>query len=199
MNKWHDFHICWQKTFLLPHLFLQDFFLKEKFTKTQTRVFWCYKRIFQIVDKENDKLWLTAASASETDFLVPKEKLCQIYIFWVSCHFHWRIQGAPGTRAHTLGPIFFIFMQFLGGLAKIIGWLPTIAVGTLLWEILDPPLIFDMNIYSFYQTWFHNVCRHLRTLILMQIDNGVLPSTFWRMWEGYVFIPVCLSTGGGTP
>ena len=51
-------------------------------------------------------------------------------------------RGAPGTRAPSLGPNFFNFMQFWGKLAKIIGWRPHLCSWcTLLWEILDPPLI----------------------------------------------------------
>ena len=48
-------------------------------------------------------------------------------------------------HALHLGSFLFIFMQFLGKLADIIGCCQLLWLAPFLWEILDPPLLFEKS------------------------------------------------------
>ena len=53
--------------------------------------------------------------------------------------------GRKGRAPPPLDQNFFIFMQFSGKIGQIIGWRPPWGWRTLLWEILDPPLILTLK------------------------------------------------------
>ena len=127
----------------------------------------CFKNVWKVgwfPLKQSFMGILNFLRASGCDFLNKEGKnyFRFMYFLWFPKHNTvGRSKGMLGTHALFLGPIFFIFiMQFLGKNGQIIGWRSHLySWCSLLWEILDPPLLNECSwLPTAYVVWDGRLC-----------------------------------------